>query len=298
MKKKSVYSTLILAISLLLMCGLLSGCSNESTDSGVSEEKESSAWEEEKLIVEADKVSVSKEDYQKVDELKGFLRETLIENPNEEVIKNLKKQAAEVNRGDSIQKKNWDFYLSCVPIISWGYEKNEIDDTNCGLFMFDKKMKNGFFMHLADSVWEKELEFNGFYTTDLKWMQAKYSPKYIFTKADHYFSCFVGADNRAYWDDGSVADADVIEIKGDYYGKFDADRIGVTIEELTDPSNCISFDLSDERKTMNAEIYKDKTELSQQKKQSDTIVYAIGLCGVLLVVMGKRLYRKRKSSQF
>lgn len=241
MKKK-----IFLFVSVILVCCFFSGCGDSDKKSISSEknnslEKETSAelWEE-KTVISADNVSVTKDDYKEMKRLKAFLRNALIDNPDADKIENLKRKTRELLGDDWLADKGWKYYLSCVPIISWSYENNQIYDIETGLYMFDKKKKNGYLMQLA----EDDLDFDGFVMMNLEWMGDNPKEKYIWTKADFIKSCFIDKDNIAYESIGAVYSDNLLEVTGDYYGRFHVEQIGVSLDELTNLSDCIAWDLS------------------------------------------------------
>lgn len=236
-------------ISALFVCCLFSGCGGAYTGSGLSEESTSPGLGEEKIILSADSVSISEENYEKIKALKAFLRDALIDNPDTDEIEKLRKEARECIGDEWLARKGWEYYLSCVPIILWNYEKNRVEYPEFLLYMFDDR-KNGYFIYLSGDTleWNKleleQLEFHGYMSTNLEWMKTDSGKKYIWTKADYFTNCFIGEDNIAYGDEGEEEPGDLIEIEGDYYGKFDGNQIGFSIEELTNPANCIKLTLS------------------------------------------------------
>ena len=228
-------------ITLLFICCLFAGCSDTHD---IQEEDVSSGWKEQKIFLSAEHVAISEEDYKKIDKLKTLLRNVLIDHPDTEVIEALGKDARNKIGDVWLAKKGWEYNLSCVPLVAWNYEKNQIDSIITGLILFDDTRENANLMQLG---WEGDkLRFDGFETIGLNLLSDNPQKKYLWTKADYYTGCFIGPDNNAYYDSGRKYPSEEIEVQGDYYGKFDCNQIGISIDELTAPSNCIRMVLSDE----------------------------------------------------
>lgn len=227
----------------MLICCLLLGCGDVHKNSDSSEEDTMVGWMEEKITLSADSVSISEDDYAEIKGIQKFIRDTLIDNTDTNLLDRLQQDVRELIGEEHLNRDGRVYYLSCVPIISWNYEQNTIDCMETGLYIFNEN--NAYILYIdKESLDKGELSISGLYSMNLTWMKSG-NGKYIWTKADYYTSCFVGADNVGRYEFGEKYPADLMEIIGDYYGKFDDEKIGVSFENLTNLSNCIKVVLSD-----------------------------------------------------
>lgn len=212
---------------------------------------------EETIILSAENVSVAEEDYQTVERVRSLLRDIMIENPDPDFLQNIEETlmeaiTPEVPKADTRPSKVKEYNVSCMPLIAWNYEKNELDTGNSGLIAFDDKQKFTYFLFLdsgtgsfsdvtggknGDSTGDG-LFINGSYTMNLELLQKDADKRYLLTKADFWASCLIGEDGIAYAEYSGERD-DTIQLKGDYARKFDLGRIAPNLEEITDPDNCI-----------------------------------------------------------
>lgn len=212
---------------------------------------------EETIILSAENVSVAEEDYLTVERLRSLLRNIMIDHPDPAFLQNIEETlmeaiTPEVPKADTRPSKVKEYNVSCMPLIAWNYEKNELDTENSGLIAFDDKQKFTYFLFLdsgtgsfsdvtggknGDSTGDG-LSINGSYTMNLELLQKDARKRYLLTKADFWASCLIGEDGIAYAEYSGERD-DTIQLKGDYAGKFDLGRIAPNLEEIVDPDNCI-----------------------------------------------------------
>lgn len=232
---KKIYRVLqiiALACFVIIVCSGCAGAAYEDEDVTSM----SAAYHHEVPVVEADSVSVPEEEEQKIQRLKRELYNKLVLFSDQKLINTLRQQAREKLGTEWLDRKGWDYYLSCVPVISWNCEKNKMDLTSLALVMFDQSKKNVYLMYLK----EDEIAFSGFETFDWDFMQKHPKRKYVRVRADMITVSFVAEDNIAYWAGGIDQD---IKISGDVFSKLEKKGLAFSMEDITRASNCIKISL-------------------------------------------------------
>ncbi len=231
-RKYGLLQTIVLICCVIIAC---SGCAgSDYEDEDVT--SMSAGYHHEAPVVEADSVSVPAKAVKEIQKLQRELYNKLIVFSDQKLINALRHQAREIIGTEWLDRKGWDYYLSCVPIVGWDCENNKMEVMSPILLMFDESKKNANLMYLK----EDEIAFSGFETFDWDFMEKHPKRKYVRVRADFVTVSFVAEDNVAYWAGGVDQD---IKIEGDVFSKLEKKGLVFSMEDITRPSNCIKISL-------------------------------------------------------
>ena len=229
-RKYGLLQTIVLVCCVIIVC---SGCAGSDYEDVTSM---SVGYQLEVPVVEADSVSVPAKAVKEIQKLQRELYNKLIVFSDQKLINALRHQAREIIGTEWLDRKGWDYYLSCVPIVGWDCENNKMEVMSPILLMFDESKKNANLMYLK----EDEIAFSGFETFDWDFMEKHPKRKYVRVRADFVTVSFVAEDNVAYWAGGVDQD---IKIEGDVFSKLEKKGLAFSMEDITRPSNCIKISL-------------------------------------------------------
>ncbi len=208
------------------------------------------------IVLSADNVSVTEEDYQILERQRALVRELLLEHPDADSLQSLK-DTFNLNRlmgADTtsiMEVKEWN--VSCIPLLGWNYFRNTpyiIPESGVLVFDDEQKYTNLVFIEWndegesgqADAQASQSLKFEGSKTMDYDLLREHAEQRFLWIQADIYSTCFIGEDNVAY---NGFNEREHAVIHGDLAGKFDWDRITVNYKEMMDSDNCIKIRYDD-----------------------------------------------------
>ena len=162
-------------------------------------EEEKPVPTESPIVLSADSVNLTEEDYAEMEQIRVDIRKQLIEHPDPELYSEI-----EGRLQFGIGERPIKYYVSCIPFLSWNYEKGALAyGENLGIWAFDGKKRDGLESY---DVWlltmerdEKgKLHVTGSYTQTLDSMEKNPSARYIFIREDLWDSCFLREDGKVY----------------------------------------------------------------------------------------------------
>ncbi|MDE6568437.1 MAG: MerR family transcriptional regulator [Lachnospiraceae bacterium] len=190
------------------------------------------------IVLSADVVNPTEQDYVEMEQIRVDIRERLIDHPDPELYSEIEGRLNLVGTPDK-------FYVSCIPFLSWSYEKGTLAyDENLGIWAFDDKKRDGlesndvFLLSMARDE-KGKLHVTGSYTWTLDHMEKNPSARYILMRSEvEYDSIFLREDGKAYLND---YESERLQLQGDFCKRFDWDRMAVCYEEIVNPDNLAVF---------------------------------------------------------
>ena len=236
-------NNLFITIAILFCIGLLIIASDFAQKSEGSGEPVPT---EEPIVLSAASVNLTEQDYAEMEQVKVDIRERLIEHPDPELYSEIEGRL-HLHRDPEMPSMCPDkFYVSCIPFLSWSYEKGTLSygDT-LGIWAFDDKKReslesNNVVLLTLNRDEKGKLHVEGSYTQCLDSMQKNPDIGYILIRIEKtYGHCFLREDGKVY--DQTCSGPEYVQVQGELCKRFDWDRMSVCYEEIVKPENLAAF---------------------------------------------------------
>lgn len=188
------------------------------------------------IVLSADSVNLTEQDYAEMEQIREDIRERLIEHPDPELY-------SEIEGNLLYNGEDDQYHVSCIPFLGWSYEKGTLAyGDNLGIWAFSDKKAPGFDFYLLTMGRDEKgkLHVTGSYTQFLDSMEKNPSARYILLRIDNdWDSYFLREDGKVY--DQNCTKTEHVKLQGDLCKRFDWDRMAVRYEDIVNPENLAEF---------------------------------------------------------